>query len=164
MPFDPKRYEAVQRILGDPELYPSELLSWILKKLKDNPYFSVAETQLPTADNFLLVGDAGQPAFVSPWSNFGSGWAPLSFRKDPFGTVFVQGVVKTGSSVSAGATITTLPTGYRPEFHHLFAQEGSPGSGQHCRVDVESDGEIVYRGATGTVAHLGVEMTFKAFS
>ena len=58
MPFDPKRYQKVQEILGEPELYPAELLSWILKKLTDNPYFQVSQVQLPAVDDWTNVGGA----------------------------------------------------------------------------------------------------------
>lgn len=166
MPFDAKRYEKVQEILGEPDLYPAELLSWILKKLTDNPYFQVSDVQLPTADDYVSVGDAGQPTFVSPWAHYGGGFLPASWRKDPFGTVFIDGLVKTTSAVLTNTTIFTLPAGYRPKASLMHSQHfdaGGAGSGE-CRVDYYADGRVQYIGPGGTVSYLSIGMAFKAFS
>jgi hypothetical protein len=48
------------------------------------------------------------------WANFGAGNGPnLSYRKDAIGTVWVQGLLKTGPGAYP-STIATLPDGYRP--------------------------------------------------
>lgn len=74
-----------------------------------------AGTILPGADeNWNYVGTAGQPSFATGWSNFGHSGAGLGFRLAgaPFNTVLVDGIVTPGSG--AGATLFTLPVGYRP--------------------------------------------------
>jgi hypothetical protein len=57
------------------------------------------------------VGAAGQPAFEHSWVNYGSTYASVSFRKDALGYVHLHGAAKSGT---AGASVFTLPAGYRP--------------------------------------------------
>ena len=56
------------------------------------------------------VGAAGEPAFMTGKSNFGSGYAPMRFRKDR-GNVFVEGVVY---DATGHVGLFALPLGYRP--------------------------------------------------
>ena len=66
-----------------------------------------------------FVGGLGEPAFQNAWINYDNNAAvpgtgsqrSLTFRKDPFGKVFLSGTVKSGAS---GTAIFTLPVGYRP--------------------------------------------------
>lgn len=57
-----------------------------------------------------VVGGAGEPAFQNGWVTFGAPFANARFRKDPSGTVFLEGAVKSGTT----DTMFTLPPGYRP--------------------------------------------------
>ena len=167
MTFDPKRQAKVLDVLGDPELYPPELLSWILKKLTDNPFFQVAEVQLPNVESEVEVGSDGAATFVSPYENFGAGWVPAAYARDPWRTVFVWGLVKTSAGILVDSTIFTLPAGFRPKYNHLSAQAVSIGGGadEHARVDFRSDGTIRYMGpTTGTISYLSINGCFKAFS
>lgn len=86
-----------------------------------------------------LVGAAGQPAFVSGWSNFGSPHAPAGFYKDR-GRVYLQGTVKKSTVVADRDVIFTLPAGYIPAVQSLFA---SLSANVSCRVDVNMTGEVV---------------------
>ena len=145
MPFDPKRYEKVQEVLGDPDMYPSELLSWMLKKLQDNPYF------------MHRVGGPGEPAFQNGWVNYDPNFSPAGFWKDPWGTVHLSGLVKDGTF---NAAMFTLPVGYRPEYGELFGVENSGG---HARIDVNPNGVVnPVGGSSGYVQLSGI--TFRAFS
>jgi hypothetical protein len=62
-------------------------------------------------DPWHVVGAAGEPAFQNGWANYGAGEQTLAFRKDPFGRVYMRGIVKGGANATV---IFTLPTGYRP--------------------------------------------------
>jgi hypothetical protein len=83
-----------------------------------------------------LVGAPGEPAFGAGWSNFGGGFAPAGFYKDPLGIVHLQGLVNTGP----GAVAFTLPEGYRPSTNHYqIVAEGGAGE---AHVTVSSNGAI----------------------
>lgn len=65
---------------------------------------------------FRQVGVSnGAGAFATGWSNYGSGLAPLMWRKDEFGKVRVRGACK----AAAGQNGTILPAGTlpKPAFH-----------------------------------------------
>ncbi len=57
------------------------------------------------------VGSAGQPAFESGWSNFGSGFSTMAFAKDSAGWVHLKGTITGGTFIT---DIFVLPAGYRP--------------------------------------------------
>lgn len=83
------------------------------------------------------------PTLLSGWSNYGSGYAPVAYRKDLEGIVWLRGVITNASTPSAGSNIFVLPTGYRPANNHVFcALSGGPDT--LGRVDVYSDGSVVY--------------------
>ncbi len=160
MPFDRKKYERVQEVLGDPDMYPSELLSWMLKKLSDNPYFAISEIQLPTVESMHKVGDPGEPAFANSWIKYDTTYNPPHFWKDPWGNVHVRGLIKSGT---LGVAAFILPQGYRPEYRQLFASISNDTLG---RIDVTPDGQVipmVTAGATNAWYSLDT-INFKQFS
>jgi hypothetical protein len=65
------------------------------------------------------VGATGEPTFQNGWHNFGSPWSTAAFAKDSAGFVHLKGTVD-GGTFGLGATIFTLPVGYRPG-QDLFA-------------------------------------------
>lgn len=84
------------------------------------------------------------PAFGAGWGNYGAGWCAVSFYKDSFGIVHMEGLASKLSGVPGGGqTILTLPAGYRPAAPLIFAvQCGEPnGVG---RVDVWPDGRVAF--------------------
>lgn len=87
-------------------------------------------------DTWHLVGAAGEPAFVAPWTNFGSGEQVAAFRKDLSGHVTLRGAVKSGALT---AVMFTLPVGYRPPAALRFAVEANSAYGQ---VTVFPNGEV----------------------
>ena len=162
MPFDRKQQEDVNRILGEPDLYPDELLSWMLKKLADNPYFTITQVQLPTPEPAVVVGEAGAPAFNSPWAHYDGGYLRARFWKDPWGNCFLNGLVKATGAVVQGAVIFTLPAGYRPEAHILSAQERDA---LHTRVDVLSNGNVAYQGpGVASIGYMCINVAWRAFA
>ena len=104
-----------------------------------------------------LVGQPGEPSFGSwlfgPWGDYGSGYSPVSFRKDQLGVVHVGGLgcpmdqtLNQCGQVQNGAgslaTCFTLPVGYRPAARTIFVVNDSDGFG---RVDVLPDGEVQFQ-------------------
>ena len=59
-----------------------------------------------------LVGAAGEPAFLTGWTNLGAPSNSVGFRKTPDGRVQLRGVTVPASGANANAFI--LPVGYRP--------------------------------------------------
>lgn len=108
---------------------------------------------LITPENVDNVGDADGPAFVtdtnasgtscptngtSAWQNYGGGFAPAGFYRDPFGRVYLRGLVKkTAGNIECA--IFRLPAGYRPAEHAAFS---SVADNKFVRVSVYSDGEV----------------------
>lgn len=73
--------------------------------------------------DWIVVGSSGAPAFQNGWGNYGSGWPPAAFSKSASGVVYLRGLVNAGT---VGATIFTLPAGFRPgaNSHHAVAANG----------------------------------------
>jgi hypothetical protein len=108
----------VSKVLARPELYPDELKAWLPRFINTNVNLSLTANQLPAVQARQLIGGAGQPAFQNSWVNFGGGDESANYYKDPWERVYVGGVVKSGT---LGATIFTLPAGYRPQEAMIYA-------------------------------------------
>lgn len=76
----------------------------------DVPISTTGLTALVSGEDWHYVGEAGEPAFQNSWANLGSS-NKLAFRIREAGVVDVQGIITPGT---LGATIFTLPDGYRP--------------------------------------------------
>jgi hypothetical protein len=101
-------------------------------------------------DQWHTVGDAITglgTTFVTGQSY--SVFQPVGFRKDPFGRVHLRGVVLFPSGCASGATLFTMPVGYRPpSAETLFDTMQTSAVG---RVDViAADGRVVYIGTAIT--------------
>lgn len=73
-------------------------------------------------DAFVVEG-WNVPVLAGAWANVAGG-SPAGFWTDPWGTVHLRGVVKTGAT---GSAIFTLPVRYRPEFLTTLATWCTPG-------------------------------------
>jgi hypothetical protein len=93
-----------------------------------------------TMESWRYVGQPGEPAFESGWTNYG-GFSPASFRKFPDGRVLVRGLVMGGTPTGA---VFTLPPGYRPPGSLIFAQSMNPN--QWVRLNVSVNGSIGFEG------------------
>jgi hypothetical protein len=62
------------------------------------------------------------------WVNFGSGFANAQYRLNEIGKLELRGRIKSGS-VAIGATIATLPTGFRPVYGSSYSINTSNGGG-----------------------------------
>jgi hypothetical protein len=88
-------------------------------------------------DPWHEVGSGGgNPAFLNSWTNYGSGYQTVAFRKDAHGRVHLKGLITGGSGV---AVMFVLPTGYRPPLQCLF---GTVGNDLIRRVDIGTNGNV----------------------
>lgn len=102
-----------------------------------------AATQAPAPiDPWHVVGAAGEPAFGTGWSNqYAPGSGPQTrFRKMPSGLVLLAG---SAQSTGAGATVLTLPVGYRPSAQGSWPHAFWNGSARITGIiSVQTDGQI----------------------
>jgi hypothetical protein len=90
-------------------------ITGISESLRQNQ-INLGKRELGREDGWHLVGSAGEPGFESNWQNMGGVYSPLAFRRDTEGKVHLRGQIKVSaaSGTPTGATIFTLPSGYRP--------------------------------------------------
>lgn len=100
------------------------------------------------------IGAGGEPAFQNSWVNYDAVFASAAFRKDPFGTVHLKGLIKSGT---LGIAAFTLPVGYRPAKTHM---QVTVANGLVARVDVLNTG-VVAPSISNVFFSLG-GITFKA--
>jgi len=118
-------------------------------------------SDLKTKTDYLTAPDSDWVNFTytGTWVDYGGGYNPGSYRKDALGYVHLRGLVKSGTD---GTSITTLPTGYRPEYRHLFVVESNDLAG---RLDVLTDGTVIPQAATTNPAWVSLDgITFKAYA
>ena len=124
----------------------------------------VTNGMLATA--WVLVNPSGgaAPAFVSPWVNYspgiGSGWQVVRFRKELGDICRIEGVCASGAS---GATIFTLPLGFRPPQNINLACNMAGSTNGLGFISVLPTG-VVYAsygtGQTGTVTAVHLNCSF----
>lgn len=77
------------------------------------------------------------PAFENSWLNYGGGWVPAGYYKDPYGVVRLRGLIASGT---IGQTAFTLPEGYRPTVN-LFLAASSNNAFSY--VTIAADGRVI---------------------
>lgn len=102
-------------------------------------------------DRWHTVGATGEPAFGGSWVNFGGSDQVAQYRRVG-DMVQLRGVVKDGTS---GATMFTLPTGYRPPATHHWVQFSATSTGA-ATLNVDSAGLVTVLGYLGTGANTSV--------
>lgn len=127
----------VDRVLDNPDLYPDEFKTFLTHWLSGNLNLGITAQQLPLVESPKYVGVAGNAQFAGTWVNFGGTNESAHYYKDPWGRVFVGGVVKLGT---IGTTIFTLPVGYRPKENVGFAVNSNGAFGV-CTIN--PDGTVV---------------------
>lgn len=142
----------VQRVLGDPSVYPDAFKSWLPQYLIGNINFTILKSQLPLVEASKKVGATGQAPFVGVWANFGGTNEPALYYLSFDGTVHLGGVVAGGV---IGTTIFQLPAGYRPQYALVFIVASNAGLGI-CTINpdgtvVASSGSNVYFSLSGIV-------------
>lgn len=105
-------------------------------------------------DQILEPGSVRTETFASPWANFGGAYTTQGYWANKNGEIVLKGLVKSTSSVAAGATIFTLDAGYRPSTRHLQMAMTDIGP---VRVDIHTTGVVQYQGTTRTVGHLSLD-------
>jgi hypothetical protein len=89
------------------------------------------------------------------WSNVAG---TARYRKDPVGTVYVQGSVSSPSPVT-NATVLTLPAGYRPSQNLDFALKANADGGTVAWIRINTTGAIAI---LGNNAQAGVRLELNA--
>jgi len=82
------------------------------------------------------------PTFAGTWANVGTPYAVVAYTRDHHMRVHLEGVAQSGARVTDSYTLViTLPERYRPLNTEVFScTQGTDG--EHCRVDVASDGGV----------------------
>lgn len=113
-------------------------------------------------DTWHNVGASGEPAFQSGWGNAVGIGAPLAFKKDAAtNSVKLRGHI-TGGALG-GATIFTLPVGYRPLFESyqpvLGLYSGLPETLRlRIRMDSGSEGALsIYATTSSGLSSLSLD-------
>ena len=87
-------------------------------------------------------------SYQNSWSDYNTGYNTGRYLKTTSGVVTLSGLIARTGTPSVGETIAILPVGYRPSGTLIFGIATNPNvSG---RVDVMSDGRIVYIYGSGT--------------
>lgn len=103
-------------LYGDMHQFFAELLNQAditPNGIPDSEYAGYQLVDALQGEDWRVVGAASQPAYIS-----GHGSSTVEFKKDPTGTVTIQGVWVQSSS---GQSIFTLPAEYRPSQDLYFA-------------------------------------------
>lgn len=138
----------------DHDAVPISMVSMVGALIADQRVYVL---RIPPSGNFivgLVDSDWITPTLLNSWVNFGAGFQGARFRRLSTGQVEVQGLVKNGTGPSS--VVFTLPTGYRPTGHMIFA---SIANSVVARIDVETDGDVVWQ-AGGTNAFLSLNLIF----
>lgn len=90
------------------------------------------------------------PTLGASITNLGSGYATAGYYKDANRYVHLKGVLA-GAGLTAGATIFTLPAGYRPSETRLFTGVSNNGSVTGlATITVENNGAVKVNVTNGT--------------
>lgn len=95
-----------------------------------SPWYEVGDTSGFT-DNYESI-----PGFQNGWTNFGAPHATAAFRRTHDGAIELKGMVKSGT---VGATIFTLPAGFRPAER---INVGVDSNAAHGRVEIDTTGTV----------------------
>ena len=88
------------------------------------------------------------------WVNFGGGYQSVSYRKVG-DEIQLRGLVANPVALTSGVNIVTLPTGCRPVLGVMFSGASSLGNASvvPSRIDVQSDGQVVYQSPISTLVN-----------
>ena len=120
--------------VGTPQLKNSAVTGAKIK----NGAVTAAKISSSAVEAAKIVGAAGAPAYQGSWGAAGGGDESVSFYKDPWGVVHIQGNARISNPTTG--TIFTLPAGYRPAGTIYFAAYGHYGGA--ALIQILSDGEV----------------------
>lgn len=152
-----RKVALIERVLGDPSLFPDEFKAWIVRWLYGNVNFEIVQDQLPPVEASHLVGVSGEVAFDGTWVNFGGSNEPARYWKDYTEIVHLGGIVKSGA---IGTTIFTLPAGYRPQYAMIYPVSSNNLFGV---LTVNPDGTVVATAGSATYFSLS-GVTFRQYA
>lgn len=117
-----------------------------------NALLLATDTLLPDP---IRVEPWNAPTLINSWVNFGAGFNPAGYFKDPFGVVHLRGTVKSGT---VGNDIFILPAGYRPANTEILA---CVSNGVLGIIEVSSGGNVNATAGNNTYFSLD-GLTFRA--
>jgi hypothetical protein len=95
-------------------------------------------------DGTIGLEAVAAPTLLNSWVNYdvAGGWEGAGYFKDRAGRVFLQGLIKSGTA-TAGTTLFTLPSGYRPAKTLYFAVTSNfAGSTTLGSVYIDATGDV----------------------
>jgi hypothetical protein len=157
MAADRSKTQLVEKILGDPSIFPDAFKAWLPRYLNGNINVKLNSLQLPTVETIHYISALNEVPFVGTWVPYAGGYEDPGYYKDPFARVQLSGMAKSGTS---GTVIFNLPSGYRPKARVMFVVLTDTGIG---RVDVLGTGDVQHvSGGTGFVPLNGI--SFRAYA
>lgn len=147
----------ISKVLSQPELFPDEFKAWLPRFINQSVNLALSIGQLPQVESRKKVGTTGNAVFAGSWVNFGGTNESAQYYRDPWGRVYIGGIVKSGT---IGTTIFTLPAGYRPEEAKIYPVV-SNGVFGICTVN--PDGTVVASAGNNTYFTLS-GISFRAFT
>lgn len=102
-------------------------------------YVILGAVALSTSIWHEVGSGGGEPSFANSWTNHGSGFETVGFRKLWDGTVELKGVISNGT---LGTTAFTLPTGYRPALTQSFPSLAGAPASTTGRITVATGGAV----------------------
>lgn len=135
-------------------LDPAPDLSALLRRLDDLDARLLDAAPAPIAPP---LEPWNAPTLANGWANFGGGFNPAGYWKDPAGVVHLRGLLASGT-LNGAAAMFTLPAGYRPANTEMFVAISNNAVG---RVDVRNTGDVVPTIGSNTNFSLD-GMTFRA--
>lgn len=104
----------------------------------------------PGAWQNVNASGGAAPAFVAPWANYGSVWQSARFRREGGDICRMEGMVGGGAQ---GATVFTLPIGFRPAQNLRFnVRVDNAGGTTYGALDIASTGVVLCVYVTGSGA------------
>jgi len=117
-------------------------------------YYTKAITDSKYAPKTAFYRTKTNLTLQNSWTNVGTPYEDLSWTRDDYDLVHIQGVVKDGA---AGTVIATLPSSARPSGVRLFPI--TTATNTFGTIEINTDGEIIFRGGDNT--KVSVEITFR---
>lgn len=124
-------------------------------------YEANADTNPFTDTHEAILADIGESVtwtnatLLNGWVEYGTSWGVAGYYKDPSGTVYIRGLVKSGTIGSS--PIFILPVGYRPVGRKILCASSNNG---HGRLDITNDGQVLP--VSGSNTWYSISCCFKA--
>lgn len=99
-------------------------------------------------------------SFQNGWQDYGAGYTEAAYYKDHLGVVHLRGLIANGLN-QQNTVICNLPPAYRPAYGHMIFAVVN-GVDTLGRVDIETDGDVVFRGSTNAFLSLD-QIEFRTF-